>query len=123
MGEWRYSSTILDLGIRWRLVVSFTPLLLYPRGKSPGTLWIGGWVGPRVGLDAVEKKKILLPRESNPGRPARGYTNSTHGGTTAYSLFGMSMECMQTIQQGKAIASLSIGLQQWFSNVLPLSPP
>jgi hypothetical protein len=27
--EWRYSSTILDLGNIWRLVVSFTPLLLY----------------------------------------------------------------------------------------------
>jgi hypothetical protein len=29
MGEWRYSSTFLDLGI----VVSFTPLPLYPWGK------------------------------------------------------------------------------------------
>jgi hypothetical protein len=26
---------ILDLGIRWRLVVSFTSRPLYPRGKSP----------------------------------------------------------------------------------------
>jgi hypothetical protein len=27
-----------------------------------GTLWIGGWVGPRVGLDAVDKiKTFLLP--------------------------------------------------------------
>jgi len=30
-------------------VVSFTP-----RGeKAPGTHWIGGWVGPRAGLDVV----------------------------------------------------------------------
>jgi hypothetical protein len=35
MGEWRYSSTILDLGTRWRLVVSFTPMPLYPLGYSP----------------------------------------------------------------------------------------
>jgi hypothetical protein len=29
-----------------------------PPGKEPlGTLWKGGWVGPRVGLDVVEKKK------------------------------------------------------------------
>jgi hypothetical protein len=35
MGEWRYSSTILDLGIIWRWVVSFTLLPLYLRGKSP----------------------------------------------------------------------------------------
>jgi hypothetical protein len=47
MGKWRYSSTILDLGTRWRWVFSFTPLPLYPWGKSPGTHWIGGWVGPR----------------------------------------------------------------------------
>jgi hypothetical protein len=26
---------ILNLGIRWRLVVSFIPWLLYPWGKSP----------------------------------------------------------------------------------------
>jgi hypothetical protein len=32
--------------------------------------WIGGWVGPRAGLDAVEKRKILHCRKSNPGPPA-----------------------------------------------------
>jgi hypothetical protein len=42
MGEWRYGSTILDLG-------RFTP----------GIHWIGGWVGRRVGLDAVKKRNIL----------------------------------------------------------------
>jgi hypothetical protein len=35
MGEWRYSSTILDHGTRWRWVISFTPRLLYPWGKRP----------------------------------------------------------------------------------------
>jgi hypothetical protein len=35
VGEWRYSSTFLNLSTRWRWVVSFTPLPLYPRGKSP----------------------------------------------------------------------------------------
>jgi hypothetical protein len=35
MREWRYSSTFLDLGTRWRRVVSFTPLLPYSWGKSP----------------------------------------------------------------------------------------
>jgi hypothetical protein len=34
-GEWMFSSTFLDLGIRLRLVVSFTLLPLYPLGKSP----------------------------------------------------------------------------------------
>jgi hypothetical protein len=46
MGEWKYSSTILDLCARWRQV--------------PGTRWIGGWVGLEAGLDAIEKRKILL---------------------------------------------------------------
>jgi hypothetical protein len=32
MGEWSYSSTILDLHIRWRLAVSFTPRSPYPWG-------------------------------------------------------------------------------------------
>jgi hypothetical protein len=31
-------------------VVSFTPWPLYLQGKSPGTHWIGGWVGPRAVL-------------------------------------------------------------------------
>jgi hypothetical protein len=35
MGEWRYSSTILDFDTRWRLVVGFKPLSLKPRGMNP----------------------------------------------------------------------------------------
>jgi hypothetical protein len=31
---------------------------LYATGIDPGTYFIGGWVGHRVDLDAVEKKKI-----------------------------------------------------------------
>jgi hypothetical protein len=41
---------------------------------TPGTHWIGGLVGPRAGLDDVEKRKFLtLPGlELRPhGRPAR----------------------------------------------------
>jgi hypothetical protein len=29
--------------------------------RVPGTHWLGGWVGPRAGLDDVEKRKILDP--------------------------------------------------------------
>jgi hypothetical protein len=36
-------------------VVSFTPLPLYPRERTPGTHFIGGWVDPRAGLDDMEK--------------------------------------------------------------------
>jgi hypothetical protein len=59
---------ILDFGIRWRWVVNFTLLPLYPQTKGPlVTHWIGGWVGPRAGLDAVVKRKISSPgRDSNP---------------------------------------------------------
>jgi hypothetical protein len=42
-------------------VVSFTPRPLYPhRKKPPGTHCIGDWVGPRAGLDDVEKRKFLI---------------------------------------------------------------
>jgi len=40
--------------------------------RTPGTHQIGGWVGPRAGLDAVTKRKIPSPRrESNPDHPDR----------------------------------------------------
>jgi hypothetical protein len=35
--------------------------ILYFRGKVPGTHWIGGWMGPRAGLDAGEKRGISYP--------------------------------------------------------------
>jgi hypothetical protein len=38
-----------------------------PGEKAPGTHWIGGHVGPRAGLDAVEKRKILHFWKSNLG--------------------------------------------------------
>jgi hypothetical protein len=90
----------LELGISWKWVVSFTSLPLYPQEKSPwyplalvesdwsasrpcrfihrerahGTHWIGGWVGPRGGLDDMEKWKFLILPGLEPrplGRPAR----------------------------------------------------
>jgi hypothetical protein len=30
-----------------------------PRERAPGTHWIGGWVGPRAGLDAVAKTESI----------------------------------------------------------------
>jgi hypothetical protein len=71
----KYCVRIFNLGIRRRWVVSFTPRPLYPRGKiPPGTLWIGGWVDPRAGLDDVEKRKFLTLSGLELrllGRPAR----------------------------------------------------
>jgi hypothetical protein len=63
MGKWRFISTIpvLDGG---------ECSASRPCRFIPWTHLIG-WVGPRAGLDAVEKRKIFCPfRESNPGRPA-----------------------------------------------------
>jgi hypothetical protein len=55
MVEWRYSSIILNLGTGW----SFTPQPVYPRGeRASGTHCIGGWVGPRAGLDGVQRRWI-----------------------------------------------------------------
>jgi hypothetical protein len=45
-----------------------------PGERAPGAPWIGGWVGPKTGLDDVERKKILplSVLELRPlGRPAR----------------------------------------------------
>jgi hypothetical protein len=44
----------VQLGTRWRLVVSFKPRLSYPMKITPGTKCIRSCVGPRAGLDAVE---------------------------------------------------------------------
>jgi hypothetical protein len=46
---------ILDLGNKWKSVISFTSRTT--RKRAPRTHWIGGWVGPRAGLDVVVKRK------------------------------------------------------------------
>ena len=48
-GEYSYSS-VLKLGARWGWVVSVTPWSLYIP-ERPGNHCIGGWVGPRAGLE------------------------------------------------------------------------
>jgi hypothetical protein len=67
----------LDLGTCWRWVVSFAPQSIFPAERALGTYWIRGWVGPRTGLDIVEKRKFLaLPGpELRPlGRPAGSHS-------------------------------------------------
>jgi hypothetical protein len=40
------------------------------RERITGTHWIGGWVGPRAGLNTLSKIEIPSPRrESNPNHP------------------------------------------------------
>jgi hypothetical protein len=57
LGEWRYTSThsltsALDGG-EWS---ASRPGRFNPRVRAPSTHWVGGWVGSRVGLDAVVEK-------------------------------------------------------------------
>jgi hypothetical protein len=40
-------------------MVSFTPQLLHPRVIVLSIRWVGGWVGHRNGLNAVERRKIF----------------------------------------------------------------
>jgi hypothetical protein len=35
------------------------PVRFTPEGRAPGTHWVGGWVGPRIGLDDLGNRKIL----------------------------------------------------------------
>jgi hypothetical protein len=46
------------------------PAALPPGEIAPGTHWIGGWMGPRDGLEAMDKRQILPPPEIEP-RPSR----------------------------------------------------
>jgi hypothetical protein len=75
-GGWGYSPCILDLGNKRSSVASFTLRPFYRR-----TQWIGGWVGPRVGLDVMEKRKIPSSRrELNPRTPIFQYVASSYTG-------------------------------------------
>jgi hypothetical protein len=55
-------------------VVSFRPQIHCPPGRALDTHWIRGWLGPRIDLDDVERRKTLprlgLERRLL-GRPAR----------------------------------------------------
>jgi hypothetical protein len=71
-GERRYSSySYLTLATRWGTVVSVTPWPRFiPGERTPGTHWIGGWVGLRAGLDTGARRKILCScRGSNLDHP------------------------------------------------------
>jgi hypothetical protein len=39
----------------------YAPAVLLHENSPPGTHWMGGWVGPKAGLDAVEKIKKSCP--------------------------------------------------------------
>jgi hypothetical protein len=59
--EWKYSSVIIDLGTRWRWVVSFTPRPLYPWGNSPTCPLYRRLDGPQNRSGSYEEEKNLAP--------------------------------------------------------------
>jgi hypothetical protein len=92
MGEWMYRSifswnSALAVG-EWSASRHgrFTP-----GEKVPGTHWIGGWVGPRAGLDDVEKRKFLtlpgleLRLLGHPGRSQSLYRLSYPGSVVSHT--------------------------------------
>jgi hypothetical protein len=40
--------------------------------RAPSAHWLGGWVGPVTGLDAMEKRNMFPYKETNPGHPVAG---------------------------------------------------
>jgi hypothetical protein len=53
---------------RWRWWPASRPDRPISEERAPGNYYVGGWVSPTTGLDAVEKTKISSPcRESNSG--------------------------------------------------------
>jgi hypothetical protein len=80
------------------------PGLFTNRERAPGTLWIGGWVGPRAVLDAVVKRRILSSRrETNPRTPivqpiAQRYTD--------WAIVALLSPILITINHEIALASL-----------------
>jgi hypothetical protein len=56
MGKRRYDSTILKPGTKWRQVVSFTALLLYPHKDSPRYALDRTLGGPQIRSGRYEKK-------------------------------------------------------------------
>jgi hypothetical protein len=59
----RWSGGIAPPFLTWALdgsVLSASyPIRFTPGERARSSRWIGGWVGPRAGLDPVEKRKIL----------------------------------------------------------------
>jgi hypothetical protein len=56
MGEWNIFLTSALVGAEWS---ASRPGRFTPGERAPDSHWIGGWVGPRAGLDDVETRKFL----------------------------------------------------------------
>jgi len=101
------SPHILNLGTRWKSMVSFTPRTLYPQGKTPGTDWIG-WVGPRAGRKGWRREEMSAP--------AGNRTPVVQPGAVILRselprLFGIRFLDIQTVE--REIQSHTVGGAKW----------
>jgi hypothetical protein len=91
MGDWRYSSTIRELGTRWRYLVNFTPRPRYPHRNHPQYQLYRRLGGPQSWSGCWSRQKSLTPaRNRTPGvQPiACHYTGSLElRGGTVNSIF------------------------------------
>jgi hypothetical protein len=73
-----------------------------PGQRAAGTPWMGGRMGPRGGLDTMEKIKSFLCRESNPGRPACASSlyRLSCGRKTAREHINIKMKCKRLFFRG-----------------------
>jgi hypothetical protein len=61
--------TFFEVGTRWGEWSASRPGCFTPGERTLGAHWIGGWMSPRAGLDAVTRRETPSPcRESNSGR-------------------------------------------------------
>jgi hypothetical protein len=68
MEELRYSCIIVNVGTRWRGMVSFTlPGCFTSKETDPDTHYVRGWGDLRAGPHTMNKRKISFPfQKSNP---------------------------------------------------------
>jgi hypothetical protein len=60
-----------------------------PGERAPATHWVGGWVGPRAGLDDVEKRKFL----TLPGLDLRATGCNGSEDVTADTIMCVTVNC------------------------------
>jgi hypothetical protein len=79
----RYSAGILNRGVRYMWVVSFTHRPIYHFGVKPCTNLIGRWICLRAGMEDMEEWEISCPTEhqtitSSPNTHFFSYTSKTN---------------------------------------------
>jgi hypothetical protein len=94
VGEWRHSSTILDLDTRCRWVVSITARPLYLWRKSPRYTSCRRLGGPQNRSGRRKKKQSFSFWESNPGRAVR--SSSQYRLSYPDSMINLSMQIKRT---------------------------